>query len=120
MADEKGNKGGARPGAGRKPKALEDDLRYRLQKALKEGCAGQKSRLDAIFTKLVDDCTSDSFKTRQASRALLFDRLYGKVTTPVTDEGDQGDGTFVVRVPVRMSAEEWQKQVKPSEPPSSQ
>lgn len=113
------NRGGARPGAGRKPRTVEDDLHRRLLKALKRGGT---NRLDDIFAGLVDDCFATSFRIRHASRAMLFERLYGKTAPPRADdgEGDQNDGTFIVRVPVRMSAEEWQKSVTPSEPPSSQ
>lgn len=118
MAEEKSQRGGARPGAGRKPKALEDDLHERLQKALKKGLKGRnQSHLDAIFDQLVADCTSPSFRVRHASRAMLYERLYGKTAPPAPeDDGELGDGTFIVRVPVRMRADEWQKQVTPPEP----
>ena len=117
MSDGRENNGGAREGAGRKTKALEDDLHDRLHKALKNG---KKSHLDDIFKKLVEDSTSQVFRVRHASRAMLFERLYGKTARPTPDEGEQDDGSFIVRVPVRLSAEEWQKQITPSEPPSSQ
>ena len=111
--DGRVNNGGARTGAGRKPKAAEDDLHERLLKALKDG---RKSHLDAIFAQLVKDCLSLNFKTRHAARAMLFDRLYGKVTSHAADEGDASDGTYIVRVPVRLSTEQWQQQAKPPEP----
>lgn len=112
MAEEKSQRGGARAGAGRKPKAVEEDLQRRLKRACKS------KELDEIFALLVADCKSPSFRVRHAARGMLFDRLYGKVAPPTHDEGegDAGDGTFIVRVPIRMSAEEWQKHVKPPEP----
>ena len=110
--------GGARAGAGRKPKALEDDLQERLSKALKKGLKRDQSHLTAIFDQLVADCKSPSFRVRHAARGMLFDRLYGKVAPPpIDDEGEQQDGSYIVRVPVRMSAQEWQQHVKPPEAP---
>lgn len=110
MSDGRTSNGGARAGAGRKPKALEEDLRARLQKALK---GGRKNSLDEIFAQLVEDCTSQSFRVRHAARAMLFDRLYGKATPPVAEENEAADGSYIVRVPVRLSVGEWQQQVQP-------
>ena len=113
--EEQSNRGGARPGAGRKPKAVEEDLHRRLKKAL----GGRNlSRLDDIFAGLVEDCFATSFRIRHAARAMLFERLYGKTAPPRAgeDEGEQPDGTYIVRVPMKMKAEEWQQHVKPPEP----
>jgi hypothetical protein len=117
MSDGRANNGGARAGAGRKAKQLEDDLHERLLKALKKG---RRSRLDDIFAKLVEDAMSPSFKVRHAARAMLFDRLYGRTKPPETNEVEDEGGTYIVRVPVRLSAEEWQQQAKPPDPPPSQ
>jgi hypothetical protein len=88
MEDGRAKNGGSRPGAGRKSKSLEDDLRKRLEKALKG--EGNKSRLDEIFAQLVQDSLAAGFKTRHAARAMLFDRLYGKAKEKVEHTGEGG------------------------------
>ncbi len=75
MKDGRTKNGGARSGAGRKSKHDEDDLRKRLAKACKEGKIDQ---LDIVFSKLVEDAKSTSFKTRHEARKLLLAYIYGK------------------------------------------
>jgi hypothetical protein len=87
MEDGRAKNGGARLGAGRKSKSLEDDLRRRLDKALKDG---RTNRLDKIFEQLVQDCLAAGFKTRHAARAMLFDRLYGKAKEKIEHTGENG------------------------------
>jgi hypothetical protein len=110
MPDGRTNNGGARAGAGRKPKSVEDDLQDRLKRALKDG---RKSKLDDIFARLVADCTHVSFRVRHAARAQLFDRLYGRARPAPAEEGEIEGQTFVVRVPLKLTAEQWQQQAAP-------
>jgi hypothetical protein len=75
MTDGRRQNGGARPGAGRKAKALEDDLNQRIEAALKDG---RKSKLNKILAKLVEDSLSTSFRTRNEARKTLLAYRYGK------------------------------------------
>jgi hypothetical protein len=83
MAGVAGKSGGARAGAGRKRKAVEDDLHKRLTKACKKG------ELDKIFTQLVVDSTSVSFRVRSESRKLLLSYLYGTPVPRVEQQEDE-------------------------------
>ena len=78
-------RGGARPGAGRKPKKHEDDLHLRLRKAFKP------KDLDEIFEQLKKDTKSQSFSTRYKSREQLFAYLYGKPVNRVEEPPEQED-----------------------------
>ena len=64
--------GGARSGAGRKPKAVEDDLHQLIKK-----CLPKKTR-EAIFNKWVEDATSPNGGRRERARETLWPYLYGK------------------------------------------
>ena len=64
--------GGARPGAGRKPKAVEDDLHQLIKKCL------PKKKREAIFSKWVEDAESPSRATRERARESLWAYVYGK------------------------------------------
>lgn len=45
--------GGQRPGAGRKPKAIEDNVKASIKKAMME-CGGEESVLTAIWKNIID------------------------------------------------------------------
>src|SRR3712207_5744250 len=65
-------RGGARPGAGRKPKAVEDDLHQLIKK-----CISKKQR-ERILTQWGLDAESPSRATRERARESLWAYIYGK------------------------------------------
>jgi len=65
-------RGGARAGAGRKPKAVEDDLHQLIKKCL------TKKKREAIFNQWVEDAESHSVSTRERARETLWAYVYGK------------------------------------------
>lgn len=89
MADGRRNNGGARPGAGRKAKAVEADLQRRLKRAVKGETP--KDSLDEIFQRWLQDATSDSFRVRADARKSLAAYLYGKPVQRVLVEDDKPD-----------------------------
>jgi hypothetical protein len=78
-------RGGARPGAGRKTKRDEDDLKQLIKK-----CLPKKTR-EAIFSKWAEDAQSSSVKTRQRARETLWPYLYGKPVNRVEEPPEQED-----------------------------
>ena len=87
MSDGRTKNGGARARAGRKSKAVEDDLRKRLKKACKDG---KQDLLDEMFKLLVRDTISPSAKTRHAARTLLLAYIYGKPVERHEVTGEDG------------------------------
>lgn len=102
MKDGRENNGGRRAGAGRKTKAVEDDLLRRLKRACKEG---RKDRLDELFAKLFEDCLSPSFRTRHAAMKLFLAYYYGK---PVERHELTGENGGPIET-VGMTLEDWKK-----------
>lgn len=82
MADGRAKNGGARPGAGRKPKAVSDELR-----ALFDKCVTQKDR-EAIVKQMVQDALSPSLRTRIEARKLLLAYMFG---TPIARHEVEGE-----------------------------
>ena len=74
MADGRQKNGGKRAGAGRKPKAVNENLRELLTE-----CAPQEKR-ESILKQLVEDAQHVSFKIRNEARKLLLAYMFG---TPV-------------------------------------
>lgn len=89
MPDGRRNNGGARPGAGRKAKAVEDDLQRRLKRAVRGDAP--KDKLDQVFAALVEDAISVSQKTRSEARKVLMAYIYGKPVQRVLVEEDKPD-----------------------------
>ena len=91
MSDGRAGNGGARPGAGRKSKRDEDDLRKRLKKA---GRRDGRDLLDEVFRQLFDDATSRSSKTRVEARKLLLAYVYGRPLQRLEATGEDGKDLF--------------------------
>ena len=64
------NKGGARPGAGRKPKAIEDDVKGAIKNAIERN----PGALEAIWDRVVKEAKAGDVK----QAALFFNYYYGK------------------------------------------
>lgn len=82
MADGRAKNGGARAGAGRKPKVVEDDLHRLLKKCFTKGAR------EKVLRRLVEDASSDAFSVRHESRKLLYAYAYGKPA----ERGAEGAG----------------------------
>jgi hypothetical protein len=70
----KSNRGGRRPGSGRKSKAEELGLVALLNK-----CFGQRDR-EIVITKLAEDSMSMEFDIRHEARKLLLAYTFGRPT----------------------------------------
>lgn len=97
--DGRTNNGGARRGAGRKSKAVEDDL----QKLLKK-CVTKQDR-EAIFMKWKEDAQSTAFSTRARSRETLAAYMYGKPVDRHEVSGPDGGPVETVG----RTLDEWRK-----------
>ena len=82
MADGRKKNGGARTGAGRKPKEVNENLRELLSV-----CAPQEQR-ESILRGLVEDAQHVSFRIRNEARKLLLAYMFG---TPVARQELSGD-----------------------------
>lgn len=79
------SKGGKRPGAGRKPLAVEDDVRAAIKAAIQE----TPDALNAIWKRVVREAKAGSDKHTQ----ILFNYYYGK---PKDNEGQPTE--MIIRV----------------------
>ena len=95
MADGRQTNGGARTGAGRRPKAVNDELRGLLDK-----CAPVK-KLESIIAKLVEDACHPSIKIRTEARKLLLAYKYG---TPIARQEISGELDVNMPSPDEMKA----------------
>lgn len=84
-------KGGARLGAGRKPKSTEED-----QRAFMDRCLPLDKR-EAIVENLYRIATSDNYKAAVGAGSLLLAYAMGKPTEK-HEHGGSGGGPIVVRV----------------------
>lgn len=82
MVDGRKKNGGARAGAGRKPKEVNENLRELLNV-----CAPQEQR-ESILRELVEDAQHVSFRIRNEARKLLLAYMFG---TPVARQELSGD-----------------------------
>lgn len=99
MADGRSNNGGARPGAGRKTKEVEDDLHKLLKK-----CVTKRDR-EEILNQWKTDAKSASFSTRSKSRETLWPYLFGKPVSRHELTGKDGGPVETVG----LTLEEWRK-----------
>lgn len=82
MADGRKKNGGKRPGAGRKPKEVNENLRELLSL-----CAPQEQR-ESILRGLVEDAQHVSFRIRNEARKQLLAYMFG---TPVARQEISGE-----------------------------
>lgn len=79
-------KGGARPGAGRKPRRVENDVRLAIRDAIRSN----PDALDKIWKRVVKEAIAGSEKHTQ----ILFNYYYGK---PKENEGQPTEMIINVR-----------------------
>lgn len=79
------NKGGARPGAGRKPLSLENDVKTAIKLAL----AKDPDALTAVWSKVIEKAKAGSDK----HISILFNYNYGK---PKDNEGQPSEMIITV------------------------
>ena len=93
--DGRAKNGGARPGAGRKARAVEADLQRRLKRAVK---GDVRDDLDKAFGRLFQDLFSESFRTRAHAQKLFFGYMYGRPyqRIVVDDDGDEEPKTKAI------------------------
>jgi hypothetical protein len=105
MADGRKKNGGARSGAGRKPKEANENLRELLSL-----CAPQEER-ESILRGLVEDAQHVSFRIRNEARKLLLAYMFG---TPVARQELSGsvDVNMLTLDEVKKRAAERRKQVE--------